>query len=82
MAVALITGASRGLGAALMHTLAAAGWAVVGVARTAHDLDAVVRAVRADGGIAHGVVADVAAPGAATRIAGERWPCSMDQLRK
>ncbi|GAA0470819.1 oxidoreductase [Paractinoplanes deccanensis] len=38
--VAVITGASRGLGAALAHGLAQAGWRLVLDARTAADLDA------------------------------------------
>lgn len=37
--IALVTGASRGLGAALAETLAGAGWHVVAVARTAGGLE-------------------------------------------
>jgi NAD(P)-dependent dehydrogenase (short-subunit alcohol dehydrogenase family) len=66
----LITGASRGLGAALMQSLAAAGARVVGVARDAAALERVVAHVRAAGHEAHAVVADVAARDAAARIAG------------
>src|SRR5881227_2490537 len=43
MAVALITGASRGLGRALARTLAARNWALVLDARGAPDLDTVAR---------------------------------------
>ncbi len=57
---ALITGASRGLGAALARELAAAGVRVALVARTQTDLDRVVAELRAAGGDAHGVVGDVA----------------------
>ncbi len=71
MSVALITGASRGLGAALMHTLSAAGWTVVGVARGEDDLHAVVHRIRSSGGSAYAVVADVGEPGSAARIVGE-----------
>jgi NAD(P)-dependent dehydrogenase (short-subunit alcohol dehydrogenase family) len=43
MAVALITGASRGLGRALAGALAARGWSLVIDARRGYDLDAVAR---------------------------------------
>jgi len=42
MPVAVITGASQGLGLALAHTLAASGWSVVADARDAVRLDAAV----------------------------------------
>jgi NAD(P)-dependent dehydrogenase (short-subunit alcohol dehydrogenase family) len=42
MPVAVITGASQGLGLALAHTLAATGWSVVADARDAVRLDAAV----------------------------------------
>ena len=42
---AVITGASQGLGAALAHGLAAAGWSLVIDARTASDLTAVAEAL-------------------------------------
>lgn len=71
MQTALITGASQGLGRALMFELADRGLAVVGVARGAEALRAVVEEIRARGGVAHGVAADVGAPDAAARIAGE-----------
>ncbi len=56
---ALITGASRGLGAALAETLALRGVRVVLVARGRDELDAVVAKIRSVGGDAHGLVADV-----------------------
>jgi NAD(P)-dependent dehydrogenase (short-subunit alcohol dehydrogenase family) len=67
----LVTGASRGLGAALIRAFASAGARVVGVAREAGALHEVVRTIRQEGGEAHGIVADVAELGAAARIAGQ-----------
>jgi NAD(P)-dependent dehydrogenase (short-subunit alcohol dehydrogenase family) len=66
--VALITGASRGLGLALAHELADAGAKVAMVAR---DGDALAAAVREVGeGRAFGFVADVAQFEAAVRLVG------------
>ena len=58
-AAALVTGGSRGLGAALGRELARRKARVVLVARGGRDLDAVVADIRASGGEAHGLVADV-----------------------
>ena len=55
----LITGGSRGLGAALGRELARRGARVVLVARGAPELHAVVAEIRAAGGEAHALVADV-----------------------
>ncbi|MEN0064408.1 MAG: SDR family oxidoreductase [Myxococcota bacterium] len=63
---ALITGASQGLGRALMLRLAAQGWPVAGVARSEEALQDVVSEV--PGALA--VAGDVADPGAAARIVG------------
>jgi NAD(P)-dependent dehydrogenase (short-subunit alcohol dehydrogenase family) len=68
---ALITGASAGLGRALADALAAAGARVVLVARHAGPLGDAVAAIRARGGEAHAVAADVADKDAAHRIAGQ-----------
>jgi NAD(P)-dependent dehydrogenase (short-subunit alcohol dehydrogenase family) len=67
---ALITGGSRGLGAALGRALAAEGARVVLVARGGEELSRVVDAIRAEGGDAHGFVADVGAKEDIHRIAG------------
>ncbi len=68
---ALVTGGSRGLGRALGEALAAAGARVVLVAQHAEPLGAVVAGIRARGGEAHAVVADVAELEAAHAIAGQ-----------
>lgn len=67
----VVTGASRGLGAALLEELAKQGARVVGVARNRAALDEVVGRIRASGGIAHGIAADVSDKDATYRIAGE-----------
>jgi len=85
--VALVTGAARGIGAATVAALAAAGWRVVAVDRCADDpalpyplgsraeLDRVVAAAP-DPAAVTAVEADVRDPealAAAVRLAGERW---------
>src|SRR5438876_9097055 len=55
----VVTGGSRGLGRALGQALAAAGARVVLVARDRGPLEEVVAAIRARGGEAHAVAADV-----------------------
>ena len=66
----IVTGASRGLGAALAEGLGRAGARLVLVSRDREALDAVVERVRTQGGEAHAVVADVGAPESAARVAG------------
>lgn len=68
---ALVTGASRGLGRALASALAAAGARVVLVARHAAPLSIVVEEIRAAGGAAYAVVADIGDKDATHRIAGQ-----------
>jgi NAD(P)-dependent dehydrogenase (short-subunit alcohol dehydrogenase family) len=56
---ALVTGAGRGIGAAIAQFLAQAGAEVVLVARTGSELEAVARAIESRGGTAHVRVCDV-----------------------
>lgn len=55
----VVTGASRGLGAAVARRFGAVGARVVGCARDGEALDAVIEGIEADGGRAVGVRADV-----------------------
>lgn len=65
----LITGGSRGLGAALGRELAARGARVVLVARGAAALERTVASIRAGGGEAHALAADMSDELAVHRIA-------------
>ena len=67
----LITGASRGLGRALAEALAARGARIALVAREPGPLADVVAGIRARGGVAHAIAADVGAKDAVHRIAGQ-----------
>jgi NAD(P)-dependent dehydrogenase (short-subunit alcohol dehydrogenase family) len=68
---ALVTGASRGLGRALAEALAARGARVALVAREIGPLEDVVAGIRARGGTAHAIAADIAQKDAIHRIAGQ-----------
>lgn len=67
---ALVTGASRGLGEALLRRLAHAGARVVGVSRDIEPLTRVVQELRSAGADAHAIAADIADKQATHRIAG------------
>jgi NAD(P)-dependent dehydrogenase (short-subunit alcohol dehydrogenase family) len=67
----LITGASRGLGRALAERVAARGGRVALVARDAGPLSDVVATIRANGGVAHAIAADIGDKQASHRIAGQ-----------
>ena len=67
---ALVTGGSRGLGAALAAELARVGARVVVTARDEAALHAVVERARGHGGEVHALAADLAEPEAAARLAG------------
>lgn len=74
--IALVTGASRGLGAALAEGLGARGWHVLAVARTTGGLEALDDRIRAAGGRATLVPLDVGDAEAMVRLArtiAERW---------
>src|SRR5439155_16133938 len=66
----LVTGASRGLGAALARALARRGANVVLVARGSAELERVADSIRAEGGQAWALPADVADKTAVHGIAG------------
>jgi NAD(P)-dependent dehydrogenase (short-subunit alcohol dehydrogenase family) len=69
-AAVLITGASRGLGAALARRLGGMGARLALVARGGEGLEAVAREIRATGGEAHALPGDVGEKRDAHRIAG------------
>ena len=80
--VALVTGASRGIGAAIAEALAAAGAHVVITARTAADLETVEERIHDAGGSATIAPLDLTESDSVARLAsaaGERWG-SLDIL--
>ena len=66
--VALVTGASRGIGRAIAIRLAACGAKVAGVARSAEGLAGTLQAIRDTGGEAEGFAGDVGNPEDVQRI--------------
>lgn len=80
--LALVTGASRGIGAATAEALASAGAHVILTARKADDLEAVEERVHAAGGSATIAPMDLTERESIARLAqavGERWP-ALDVL--
>ena len=69
--VAIVTGGSRGIGAAIVHQLAADGLHVIAVARNMDKLKAVTDEVIAAGGSAEPVVCDIADSAALAKIIDE-----------
>lgn len=74
--IALVTGASRGLGAAMAEALGARGWHVLAVARTTGALEELDDRIRAAGGSATLAPMDVTVPEAMlqlTKATLDRW---------
>ncbi|MFM9978134.1 MAG: SDR family NAD(P)-dependent oxidoreductase [Sphingomonadaceae bacterium] len=80
--LALVTGASRGIGAATAEALAAAGWHVILTARTVAGLEAVEERIHASGGSATIAPLDLADSDAIARLGtaiASRWT-ALDAL--
>ncbi len=58
--IVLITGASRGIGAAILHVMAQTGATLVGTATSQNGADNITAAIKAAGAKGQGMVLDVA----------------------
>lgn len=80
--LALVTGAGKGIGAAIAEALGAEGAHVILIARTSADLEAVEERIHATGGSATIAPLDLTEPEGIARLAQavtERWP-ALDML--
>ncbi|MGP7999713.1 MAG: SDR family NAD(P)-dependent oxidoreductase [Streptosporangiaceae bacterium] len=75
--VAVVTGASSGIGAATAVRLAGAGYQVILAARRADRIEALARQIRADGGQADPALLDVTDPDAVQAFAGDLDRCDV-----
>ena len=69
--MAVVTGAGSGIGAAVARRFGERGVAVALVGRTPEKLEAIATEIRATGGIAHAVPADLAEPDAPAAVTAE-----------
>lgn len=74
---AVVTGAGRGIGAAVARALAAAGAEVVAAARGTDEIEAVAAGIESDGGTARAVPCDVTDPDRVAALAAAAGPADV-----